>query len=493
MTGGGLATRHPLRLTADPSRVITQLFVPGLNLPGPHHERVSGVVEHVLALDDDEVAEALAGILLRFDDRHRELTATFKHHADRIANRLERGVELSDERLLLLGATFTHEYSVEAAALCNPSVVASPDQSGTPDGSLRFVMSVRQIGEGHRSSIGFRSGLVDRRGGVSIDASSPFTTAGAVSASMLDADAFRCLDRRLHDAAESTDWVLDGLDRRFTVGQLEARLAELEAQHDTRRNVAETIGRLRELALRTYSVSFPPSSGLTERVLYPATAVESNGIEDARFVRFVGDDGEVTFYATATAFDGSAIRQQLIATDDFLTFEASPLLGAATDNKGLALFPRRIGGRFAALSRHDGATNGIAFSDTVGHWPTVARLDSRTAAWEAVQVGNCGSPIETEAGWLVLTHGVGPMRTYSIGAWLLDLDDPTRLLGRVHEPVLTPLAEEQDGYVPNVVYSCGSLLHGETVLIPYGIGDSSISVATVPVDDLLGAMVPTRR
>ncbi|MEY2436400.1 MAG: hypothetical protein QOF97_1236 [Acidimicrobiaceae bacterium] len=483
-----LDVRRQGHIQPDPARVIAQLFVPGHYLSGGREGQASGVVEHILALGDDEVDETLASIVDRFADRHRDLAETFRHHADRIGNRLDPANELSEERRLLLGATFTHEYAVEAAALCNPSAVALPDQTRTPAGALRFVMSVRQIGEGHRSSVGFRTGLLDARGDVTMEDPGPFTTAGTIGTSTLDADTFRGLARR-RDDTEAIGWVLDRLGHHFTIPELEARLSQLEAQHDTRRNVSKTITWLRDLAARAYTAQFPASSELAERVLYPATSIESNGMEDARFVRFVDDDGAVTYYATYTAFDGRAIAQQLLATTDFLTFTVSPLLGAAAANKGMALFPRRINGQLVALSRYDGASNAIAFSDNIREWPTATPLACPTEAWEAIQVGNCGPPIETSDGWLVLTHGVGPMRTYSIGAMLLDLGDPTKVIGRLRRPMLTPLPGEQDGYVPNVVYSCGAVLHDATLLIPFGIADSSISFATVPMPALLGAMI----
>ena len=300
---------------------------------------------------------------------------------------------------------------------------------------------------------------------------------------------------------EAATWVMARLGEQFTVDELDTRLVELQAQHDTRRNVAATVERLRELAARTYTAHFATTSRLDERVLHPATAAEANGLEDARFVRFTDDDGSVTNYATYTAFSGGAINLQLLATDDFRTFTVSPLLGAAAANKGMALFPRRVGGRFAALTRHDGANNAIAFSDDLRQWPTATPLECPTATWEAIQVGNCGPPIETDEGWLVLTHGVGPMRSYAIGAWLLDLDDPTTVIGHLCQPLLAPRPDEQDGYVPNVVYSCGSLVHDGTLLVPYGIGDAAIGIATVVLADLLeeiladdaGATGPTAR
>lgn len=484
---GDLAVRQPLRLRADPTRVIAKLFVPGQPEPSSGRQ-VTDAVSHVLELDEEQVCAGLTELLSRFGPRHRDLDATFEHHADRIANRLPEGTVLTDERRLLLGATFTHEYSIEAAALCNPSFVAAPSQSGAAPGSLDLVMSTRGIGEGHRSSIGFRSASVDDRGHVTVDAPGPYAGTGQVSSGPLHADAFRGMARRIRDDAEATTWVLDALGDEFSRAELDRRLAELEGQGDTRPGVARTVRRLRGLAERGYCVEFDPSVPLDGRVLYPVTASELNGVEDARFVRFEDDD-RVVYYATYTAYDGRDIVQQLIETTDFCTFEMSPLQGPAARNKGLALFPRPIGGHFAALSRHDGAHNAIALTDDIRHWPAATPLVGRTRLWSSIQVGNCGPPIETDAGWLVLTHGVGPMRTYSIGACLLDLDDPTQMIGELAEPLLSPGPDEQDGYVPNVVYSCGAVRHGPNVIIPYGIGDASIGFATASIDSVLAEMV----
>ena len=422
--------RSPLRLRPDPRRVITKMFVPGLE--GFDHEtcRTQAVLSRLIALDDAEVEEAFEDISLRFAGRHRDLLGTFRRHAAEIAHRLGPNHALSEARFLLLGAAFTSEYSIEGAALCNPSVVAHPDQTGVPAGALRLLLSVRAIGEGHRSSIEFRTGTVDGRGQVQIDAPPRFATTGTVTT----------------------------------------------------------------IADRSYAVSFPEEIPIAERVLWPAFPFESNGMEDARFVRFTHHDGEVTYYASYTGYDGNSIKQQLLETTDFRTFRSSPVGGPAAANKGLALFPRRVGGRYVALSRFDRETNSVAFADDPLEWNVTVPCQVPARAWEVLQLGNCGSPIETEAGWLVLTHGVGPMRTYCIGALLLDLEDPTRILGELRHPLLSPTAEEQDGYVPNVVYSCGALVHGGTLVLPYGIADAAIGVATVPLDNLLAALTdPTGR
>lgn len=479
--------RQPLRLHPDPARVIANLFVPGQ--PDPRGGRqVTDAVTHVLALDEEQVAAGVAELLARFGHRHRDLTTTFRTHAHRVDNRLPAGAVLSDERRLLLGATFTHEFSIEAASLCNPSFVPAPNQASPAGGTLDLVMSTREIGEGHRSSIGFRAASVDGRGQVTVQPTGPYSGTGTISAATLHAEAFRRLARRVPDDVEATSWVLDALGDQFTPAELDRRLASLEDQDDTRPGVTRTVRRLRDLAGRGYRVDFDPSTPIDERVLHPVTAAEVNGVEDARFVRF-DDDGHATYLATYTAYDGQDIATQLLETPDFCSFEASPLQGPAANNKGLALFPRRIGGRFVALSRHDGATNGVARTDDLHHWPAAAPLLGRPSLWNAIQVGNCGSPIETEAGWLVLTHGVGPMRTYAIGACLLDLDDPAQVIGELPMPLLSPAADEQDGYVPNVVYSCGAVRHGSNLVIPYGIGDASIGFASADIDTVLGAMV----
>jgi len=484
----GLVTRSPQRLAADRSRVITRLFVPGQEGFERQDSRAGAVLARVLALDEDEVRASLDDVVTRFDGRHRDLVGTFRRHAREVADRLDPTRELSESRMLLLGAVFTNEYAIEGAALCNPSMVAHPDQTATAAGSLRFVMSVRGIGEGHRSSIGFRTGIVDGAGDVTIDDPAPLASAGAVVPTLLDGGVMRSELGRLHGAGEAADYVLDALGDRFTRADLDEQIDKLQTHRRTRGHAAETISLIRTIAERTYGVKFANESPLSERVLWPAMSAESAGMEDARFVRFVDDDGSVTFYASYTAYSGSHISQQLLETEDFRSFTSTPMVGRAAANKGLALFPRRIRGRFAAMSRSDRESNSIVYSDHPFEWTDSVRCQLPTRVWEALQLGNCGPPIETEAGWLVLTHGVGPMRTYRIGAILLDLEDPTRILGQLREPLLSPAADEQDGYVPNVVYSCGALAHGGRLVLPYGIGDAAIGVATAPLSELLAAL-----
>jgi predicted GH43/DUF377 family glycosyl hydrolase len=482
------ATRQDLHLEPDLSRVVARQFVAGQEVVGGSEGRATGVVERLLALDDREVEASLDDLLARFRRRHHDLVRTFSHHADRISNRLDPGVELSEARWLLLGATFTHEYAVEGAALCNPSIVPHPDQSDAPLGGLRVVLSVRGVGEGHLSTIGFRSGSVTYDGTLQIDPPDPHPVLGTVGTGAFDRAAFEGHLRAAGSAGETATFVLDELGATFTAEELDLRLARLADQRDTRRNARGTSDAIRAIAARCYRTHFPVDTDLSERVLWPATAAEGRGMEDARFVRFACPGGGHTYLATYTAFDGVDVSQQLLRTDDFLRFESSCVSGPAARGKGLALFPRQIGGRFAALSRHDRERNSVAFSDTLEHWGASTAVQVPRFGWELIQLGNCGSPIETGDGWLVLTHGVGPMRTYSIGALLLDLEDPTQVLAATTAPLLTPDEEEQDGYVPNVVYTCGALLHGDSLVIPYAIGDRSISVASVSCAELLSSM-----
>jgi predicted GH43/DUF377 family glycosyl hydrolase len=329
---------------------------------------------------------------------------------------------------------------------------------------------------------------VDAGGNVSIDEAVPFATTAAATQALLDGAVFRNELARLGDAREAADYVLDALGDRFTRADLDEQLDTLLTNMRTRGRARATIAEIRSIADRSYSVEFADDTTLSERVLRPAMGAEAAGMEDARLVRFVEDDGSVTYYATYTAYSGSHISQQLLETRDFRSFTSKPIVGRAAANKGLGLFPRRIDGRFAAMSRSDRETNTLAYSDHLLVWANSSPCQQPLNAWEVLQLGNCGPPIETDAGWLVLTHGVGPMRTYRIGAILLDLDDPAKIIGRLRHPLLSPAADEQDGYVPNVVYSCGALVHSETLVIPYGMADSAIGVATVSMPDLLGVL-----
>jgi predicted GH43/DUF377 family glycosyl hydrolase len=472
-----LATRTDVRIEPDPTRVLARLFVPGHEAMTDGESRAMPVIERILAMTDDEVSRALSRTMSRFDGRHPDLPATLRQNFGLVAHRLGERVVLDRERRLLIGAYFTLEYALEAAALFNPSIVPHPDQSGVAEGELRFVMSLRAVGEGHLSCIEFRTGIVKADATVRFDPAGSLLRTGSARPASYRRDLLR--DRMIEEgeADENARFIWDALPERFDRGQLEAALADLRLQRVTRRDAHTFVDKLKWAADCNYTVEFEGDL-LSERVLWGRGPSESHGMEDARFVRFVDGD-DVTYYATYTAFSGSSVAPQLIETVDFRSFTVSQLTGPAARNKGMAIFPRRINGRFVALSRSDGENNGVCFSDD-GH-----RWGAPVLPWELVQIGNCGSPIETPAGWLFLTHGVGPMREYAIGAGLLALDDPTHLIATLTEPLLVPDEDERVGYVPNVVYSCGSLVHGDTIVLPYGCGDSAIRIATVPLSALL--------
>jgi predicted GH43/DUF377 family glycosyl hydrolase len=473
------------RLRPDPGRVLARLFVPGHESRVDVESRAGPVVERVLELADDVVARILGEIVAGFDDRHADLRATLDEHFELIAHRIERPSALSRDRRQLMGAYFTQEYAVEGAAICNPSMVPHPDQDGIAPGSARFVMSLRAIGEGHRSSVEFRTGVIAADGAVGFDPPGPHLVSGRPDPPLYRRDLFHRMLQALDDDGLSTAFVLERLPDPFTSPDLDGALHALHDQLVTRRGATETIDRIRGIAAANYEVSFPAGSALSDRVLIPIAPTESHGMEDARFVRFIDDVGAPTYYATYTAYDGAQVRSQLLATADFRRFSATQLSGQAAENKGMALFPRRIDGCYVALSRWDRETNAIVTSSDPNAWDEPVCLQRPAEPWELVQLGNCGSPIETPAGWIMLTHGVGAMRRYSIGVELLDLDDPTRVIGHLAEPLLTPAEDERDGYVPNVVYSCGAMVHGDNIVIPYGISDANIGIAIVSMGHLL--------
>jgi predicted GH43/DUF377 family glycosyl hydrolase len=488
MTAPVAVTKTGIVLQPDPTRTITRFFVPGREDVGPGDSRAAPVIDRILQLDDHEVDAALADLQVRFTHRHRDLLQIFRDHAAMITSRIDPDNALSTARRLLLGASFTHEYAIEGAALCNPSAVLHPHQDDTGDGA--FIVSVRGIGEGHRSSIGFRTGRVSCSGIVTIDAPGPFPVTTTATPGPHHRAPFHARLGELGDDKENAAYVLDGVSARFHDAELDRRVEGLAGDMVTRRHTAFTIENLRGIGRCSYQLTFPTPGNISERVLWPTAPTERHGMEDARFVRFTDDAGEVIYYATYTAFDGVDVTTQLIETTDFVTFSMSPVAGEAAAGKGLALFPRQINGRYVALSRADRESNAVAFSDDLRCWTTSQQIQTATRWWEILQLGNCGSPIETDQGWLVLTHGVGPMRTYNLGAILLDIDDPLRVLASTPEPIISPDVTLRDGYVPNVVYSCGGFAHRDILVLPYGIADQTISIATLSITELLGAMGP---
>ncbi len=468
----------------DPGRVIAKPFLPGEQVFPDGHSRTSRVVDRVLAMTDVQVTETLRATLEQFGDRHRDLDGALRRHFELVASHVDDPESLDPERRDLIGAYFTHEYSVEAASLGNPSIVPAPDQSGLGTGEQRVVVSLRAIGEGHLSSIEFRSGVIDAESNITIDEPTPFVGTGERRSWGYEKHLLRSKLVELGVMNEIAALVLDPLPATCTLEEVNDSLAEL-AQRVDRPLAIETARTIHWLASSNYGLTFDARYPISERVIFPAGPTESRGMEDARFVRFVSDSGAVTYYGTYTAFDGFQILPQLIDTPDFVSFRIATLQGGGARNKGMALFPRMIDGLFAALSRHDNENNYLMLSDDVRIWGKSERIQVPTRPWELMQLGNCGSPLETEAGWLVMTHGVGPMRFYSLGAILLDLDDPKRVIGHLDDPLLVPNGEEREGYVPNVVYSCGSMINGEDLILPYGYSDYGARVAVVPLPDLL--------
>lgn len=481
----GFAVRTSIRLRPDPARITIKLFVAGQEDFGPTQSRTNAVVRRVMALSDKEASEALEDVQRDFSFRHPDFDQWLDMNAHRALHRFDPKVPLSEEKWRLIGACFTHEFAVEGAALCNPSVVDHPDQSGLPPGVRRFVMSTRAIGEGHRSAIGFRTGTIDIAGNVVIDEVRHQVSTGITSETRMSKAGFRSLLAPDAPFTENATEILSQLQDTFSLSDLEERLNVLHHDRDTYRNVEETLHEFRLIAQRFYMSTFPNDIAVSERTLWPHADIERRGMEDARFTRFVEHTGDVTYFASYTAFDGTNISQQGLRTDDFTHFHSFPVSGPAANGKGLALFPRRVDGRLAALVRPDYESNHIAFSDDVEFWETSDPIQVPERPWEVIQLGNCGSPIETEAGWLVITHAVGPFRTYYLGAMLLDLHDPGRVLGTLDQPLLSPTHDERDGYVPNVVYSCGSMVHAGHLMIPFGIADHSIGIATVGMDEVL--------
>jgi predicted GH43/DUF377 family glycosyl hydrolase len=422
--------RQALYLRPDPARVIVRPFKPATeprDLNPTDKTRANHIVDRVLALDAEAAASQLADVLENFLGRHRNLLETFEARANEMEEALANHGAFSKTQHQLIGAYFLNEYSFEASALFNPSIVPHPDQSDAPKGALRFILSLRAVGEGHVSSLTFRSGTIAADGSLAVDPT-----------------------------------------------------ARLASSPRIGYRIAGPIG-------DDVEVVFEPDEDISERIIFPVTESQSHGIEDARFVEFE-DGGRKTYYATYTAYSGNAIRSELMETRDFLSFRMTPLQGTAARNKGMALFPRRIDGKYAMIARQDNENLYLIYSSDLYRWDGGQAILKPEFPWEFVQIGNCGSPIELDEGWLLLTHGVGPVRKYSIGAALLDKNDPSKVLARSREPLLRPEPSEREGYVPNVVYTCGAMRHNDQIILPYAVSDSFSNFATIKISSLLRAM-----
>ncbi len=481
--------RTAILLTPDPSRVLLRPFIPG------DAQRIEGILSRIMEMPEDQANSLLEEVTAEFAHRHRDIHKRFLERFEQVRGDHFPGALPSRKRRLLIGSYFLCEYSVEAAALFNPSLVPHPDQTDLPVGALRFVLSLRATGEGHISSITFRTGIIHADHRIEVVPPGDFLAAPRqIPNPRYEKPLFT---RKLCEIGLDSDFtrnVLNRLGTSFALQQLCASIdAELliEDRGDGVLHVDQNAAKgIWTLALSNYESQFEPGRDMSERILFPATAAQRNGIEDARFVRFENGDGSKAYYATFTAFDGNVVVPELLETDDFLRFRFITLNGPAARNKGMALFPRKINGRYAMLSRQDNESLHLMFSDNIHFWNERQMLLRPTFPWELVQLGNCGSPIETDAGWLVLSHGVGPVRKYCISAFLLDREDPGKVIGRLRDPLLQPNADEREGYVPNVVYTCGALLHEGRLIIPYGLSDRATGFATVDIGDVLAAMQP---
>jgi len=480
--------RKPVYFNPDSRRVITRFFLPG-------EDRARTTIRMVLAMSQDEQARLFKQVLRDFSRRHRNITRAFDQNFERVKHLLDDldvPVEsLSKKTRYIIGAYFTQEFSIESAAFFNPSIVEDPYQGNIPKGRKRVILSFRATGEGHLSSIVFRGGVIDEHNDFQFESAGDFVDVPEiVTRHIYDKKLFLAKLAEMNIKKDVIHMVMDKLPENFNYGRLQAAIAKTIREHDLSYTRQQVVKAINWLAKSHYEVTFSFDTAISDRVLFPLSFAESNGIEDARFVRFTDEDGSTVYYATYTAYDGFAILPKLIVTEDFYQFKVNPIHGEHVQNKGLALFPRKIKGQYAMLARLDGVSNFVMFSKDINLWNSAHKIHEPRYPWQFVQVGNAGSPIETKHGWLVVTHGVGPMRTYSLGAMLLDLEDPTKVIARLKEPLLTANEEERDGYIPNVVYSCGSLIHNNELIVPYAMSDYASSIAAFPLDELFDELLP---
>ncbi|TDG35857.1 glycosidase [Pedobacter changchengzhani] len=479
--------RKSVKVYPDSKRVIARFFFNG-------EDRALEVIRKVLEFSDEKVFSLISPILQEYSKRHRNITKILTRHCKKLKKQfVTLNVDYNDlkeYKQLLIGAYFTHEYSIESAAFFNPSIVDDPDQTDLVEGEKRVIISFRAVGEGHISSIVFRRALFDANNNIHVlpvgnyvDEAEVVKNAIYVKKLFLKKAAYAQIDASVLEEIEPL------LDDKFEYTSLSNIIKDSKTLHkDNPQRIVE-FNKVLWLSDTFHTISFSKDTDISDRVIFPISEFERKGIEDARFVKFTKDDGSTVYYATYTAFDGALIIPKLVQTTDFYEFKVIPLYGEGAQNKNLALFPRKINGKYVMMSRIDGWNNYLMFSDKINVWENPILLQEPKFCWELVQIGNCGSPIETEKGWLVITHGVGPMRRYCIGAVLLDLEDPTKEIGHLIEPLIIPNNDEREGYVPNVVYSCGSIVNNGELIIPYGLSDWSSSFATVNLELLLNKLI----
>jgi predicted GH43/DUF377 family glycosyl hydrolase len=481
-------SRKDIVFSSDPSRVIARFLY-------TNDERSADIIGKVLAMSDEEANIALSQVLRGYSKRHRNISMIFERHFNKL-NHLFKNLEIipgkiDQMRKVLIGSYFTMEYSIESAAFFNPSIVEDPDQSELRSDEKRVIFSFRATGEGHISSLVFRDAIIDKDNNIIFEpAGKMLAEADIIKRHVYNKKSFiRKLDE-MHDFDNKISplFVLEKLGDSFTYDELKRAVEETKNSNQLSPDKEYMINQLIWLAKSHYEIEFSLDSAISERVIFPISETEKNGIEDARFVTFKENNGEKTYYATYTAYDGTTILPKLLETKNFYQFKVMPIHGEIARNKGMALFPRKINGKYAMLCRIDGINNYIAFSEKISMWHEAKLIQKPKYPWEFIQIGNCGSPIETEDGWLVITHGVGPMREYVLGASLFDLDNPEKEIGRLNTPLMMPNDKEREGYVPNVIYSCGSIVHNGNLVIPYAMSDYASTYATVDLAELLNEL-----
>ncbi len=480
--------RKDVRFVPDPSKVIARYN-------SYSDDQNIRIIRNVLAMSETDVDIAVSQVFRGYSKRHRNISKVFENHFNKIKYAFElMGVNpdsLTQNQKMLIGSYFTMEYSIEAAAYFNPSIVEHPDQTELQPGEKRVILSFRATGEGHISSIVFRSAVIDKNNELSFEPrGTMLEEAENIRQHVYDKQSFKdkLEEMKFYDNTLPPSVILDKLNDRFTYSELKQCIEETKKTYPFSETKTLTLEQIMWLASSHYDIEFSVDTSLSERVIFPITDTERNGIEDARFVRFVDDDGSVKYFATYTAYDGSVIMPKLVETEKFYNFNISPMHGDVVMNKGMALFPRKVNGKYAMLGRIDGVSNYLSFSDDIKVWQHAELIQEPKYPWELIKIGNCGSPIETDEGWLMISHAVGQMREYVLGASLFDLDDPSKEIGRLKTPLMIPNTEEREGYVPNVLYSCGSLVNNNEVIIPYAMSDSISTYACVNLADLLSVL-----
>lgn len=469
-------TRLDYHIDPDPSRVITRAFIPG------GETRIEGIIRRALNIPEEEALALLTGLEDHYRKNHPDIEEILMAHFQEVENRIPADAAPSDKRKRLLGAYFTMEYAIEAAALFNPSMVPAFDQSGLSEGSTRFLMSLRATGEGHVSSIVFRRGVISKDHRITIEADPQLRRPLRIKENRTYQKAEYGLKlKEMEGPNPLADIVLGRLGPEFTFEELNHAISAMEVPLNGGAAIQETAEDMLSLARANYEIILPESVNISAAVIFPHSENESRGLEDLRLVRFAEEDGSHIIYGTYTAYNGFHILPQLLEARQGGNIAVHTLAGSFAKNKGMALFPRKVGGQYMMSGRIDNENLFIMKSDSVMVWNHAQQVQTPRFPWELVQLGNCGSPLETEEGWLLLTHGVGPMRQYCIGAVLLDLDDPTKVIRQTREPLMVAQGKERSGYVPNVVYSCGAMIHNEVLVIPYAMSDTSSGFATVPL------------